>query len=472
MARAPRHRRPRAGPLINEQEECHANLRDPRADNSVEVALGVGAIRIEAGDRPDTTVDVLPSDPNKKADVTAAEQTSIEYADGHLLVKAPSGWRQWMPRRGSESIDVSIALPEGSRVRVDAGVAALHGHGRLGECHCRVGVGDIVLGDTGPVNLKTGAGQIALGHVDGKAETVTGIGTVRIGSVDGTATVKNSSGETSGIGEVMGEARLNAADGSITVDRAGAGIVAKTARGDVRIGEVARAAVDAQTAFGHVDVGVLDGVAAWLDLRTKFGAVRNDLDVTERPAAGQDTVEVHVLDVVRRHHDSPVVRHRRQEGCLVTRSATGTSALEVVGLRKSFGDTVALDGVDLPRRNRFGLRLARAERRRRQDHDRAHPDDADRSRLRERLRVAGHDAAQEPNAVRDVIGVTGQFSAVDTLLTGRRTWRSWRTCVTSNGQRANGGSPNCSTGSASSRRLGKPAAHLLRRHAVAASVSR
>ncbi len=34
------------------------------------------------------------------------------------------------------------------------------------------------------------------------------------------------------------------------------------------------------------------------------------------------------------------------------------------------------------------------------------------------VRVAGHDAAREPNAVRDVIGVTGQFSAVDTLLTG------------------------------------------------------
>lgn len=258
---------------------------------SVEVELGVGDIRIEAGHRPDTTVEVRPSDPSKKADVTA-EQTSVEYANGHLLVKAPSGWRQWMPHRGHESIDVSIALPEGSRVRVEAGVAALQGQGRLGECRCRVGVGDIVLDDVGPVDLKTGAGQITLGRVSGKAEIVTGTGTVRIGVIDGPAVVKNSSGET-WIGEVMGEARLSAADGSITVDRAGAGIVAKTARGDVRIGEVARAAADAQTAFGNVDVGVMAGVAAWLDLHTKFGVVRNDLDVAERPAAGQDTVEVH-----------------------------------------------------------------------------------------------------------------------------------------------------------------------------------
>ena len=34
------------------------------------------------------------------------------------------------------------------------------------------------------------------------------------------------------------------------------------------------------------------------------------------------------------------------------------------------------------------------------------------------VRVAGHDLAAEPDAVRAAIGVTGQFSAVDNLLTG------------------------------------------------------
>jgi ABC-2 type transport system ATP-binding protein len=34
------------------------------------------------------------------------------------------------------------------------------------------------------------------------------------------------------------------------------------------------------------------------------------------------------------------------------------------------------------------------------------------------LRVAGHDLARDPDAVRAAIGVTGQFSAVDNLLTG------------------------------------------------------
>jgi DUF4097 and DUF4098 domain-containing protein YvlB len=141
------------------------------------------------------------------------------------------------------------------------------------------------------MNLKTGAGDITVERAAGKAEIVTGTGAVRIGGVDGTAAVKNSNGDT-WVGEISGAARVSAANGSISVDRVHEGIVAKTAKGDVRIGEVAQGAVVAQTAFGQIDVGVLDGVAAWLDLETKFGNVHNDLDDAESPGAGTATVEV------------------------------------------------------------------------------------------------------------------------------------------------------------------------------------
>jgi hypothetical protein len=33
-------------------------------------------------------------------------------------------------------------------------------------------------------------------------------------------------------------------------------------------------------------------VAAWLDLTTAFGTVRNELDTAEPPTADQDTIEV------------------------------------------------------------------------------------------------------------------------------------------------------------------------------------
>ena len=258
---------------------------------SVGLELGVGDVRIEATDRADTVVEVRPSDPSKEEDVKAAEETLVEYANGHLLIKAPTGWRRWTSR-GHESIDVSVGLPTGSRVRAEAGVASVRCHGRIGESRCKVGVGDIQLDEAGPVDLKTGIGDITVERAVGKAVIVSGSGVVRIGLVEGPAVVKNSNGDT-WIGEVTGEARVNAANGTITVDLAHEGLAAKTAKGDVRLGEVERGTVVAQSAFGDLDVGVRDGIAAWLDLQTKFGDVRNELEASESPGASEDAVEVH-----------------------------------------------------------------------------------------------------------------------------------------------------------------------------------
>jgi ABC-type arginine transport system ATPase subunit len=90
--------------------------------------------------------------------------------------------------------------------------------------------------------------------------------------------------------------------------------------------------------------------------------------------------------------------------------------IETRGLRKSFGDHVALGGIDLD--VAVGTILALLG-----------PDGADKTTTVQilstllpaescQVRVAGHDVAREPEAVRAAIGVTGQFSAVDNLLTG------------------------------------------------------
>jgi hypothetical protein len=258
---------------------------------SVTLEVGVGDIRIVASDRTDTVVDVRPSDPAKKPDVTAAELTRVEYADGRLLVKAPKGWRQWSFRGGGESLDVEIGLPAGSHVGGQAGVAALSCKGRIGECRYRVGLGDIQLDQAGPVQLKSGAGDISVNRAAGDSQITTGSGALVIGSIDGAAVVKNSNGDTR-IGEVTGDLRVKAANGRISVDQADAAVTAKTANGDVRLGEVARGAAVAETAAGTVEVGVRDGVPAWLDLNTRFGNVQNDLEASGPPEPGEDPVDV------------------------------------------------------------------------------------------------------------------------------------------------------------------------------------
>ena len=257
----------------------------------VTVDIGVGDVRITASNRTDTFVEVRPSDPAKQADVAAAAQTRVEFSAGRLLVKSPTGWRRYSLRGGGESIDVQIDLPLGSQLRGEAGVAALHCTGAIGECHYTTGVGDVYVEEARPVHLSTGAGDIAVTRAGGHAQIVTGSGAVRIGSIDGTAEIKGSNGST-WVGDISKDLRAVTANGSIAVDHSHATVVAKTANGDVSLGDVEGGTVVAQTAMGRVDIGIRQGVAAWLDLDTKFGKVYNDLDSAGRPAPGEQTVEV------------------------------------------------------------------------------------------------------------------------------------------------------------------------------------
>jgi DUF4097 and DUF4098 domain-containing protein YvlB len=258
---------------------------------SIVIEVGVGHIGVAAGDRADATVDVKPSTPGKRADVAAAEQTRVDFANGTLSVIGPKGWRQFTSWSNRGSVDITIDVPTGSDLRGTAGVANLRATGRLGDCHFKSGVADIDLDETGPVELVTGSGQLSVGNATGHAVLTTASGAIRAGRIDGTAVVKNSNGDTS-INAVTGELRVKAANGRVTVEHAEDDVVMKSANGDLRVGDVSRGTVVAHTAHGKVDVGVREGVAAWLDLSTQFGTVRNELDDGAPPAAGEATVEV------------------------------------------------------------------------------------------------------------------------------------------------------------------------------------
>jgi DUF4097 and DUF4098 domain-containing protein YvlB len=273
---------------------------------AVSIELGVADIHIAASERTDTLVEVRPTDSAKAADVAAAEQTRVEYAAGKLLIKSPHRkWRHYSLRGGGESVEVQIDLPAGSQVRVEAGMASLHGTGRLGECSSKTGMGDVQLEQAGAVQLKTGGGDISVGQTAGSAQITTGAGGIRIGRIDGSATIKASNGDT-WIGEVTDDLQVKAANGSIVVDRTYATVAAKTARGDIRFNTVMGGAVVAQTAYGQVDIGILDGVAVWLDLDTSFGEVRSDLEAAGAPEPGADAVEI-----VARTSYGDIAVHRR-----------------------------------------------------------------------------------------------------------------------------------------------------------------
>jgi len=98
-----------------------------------------------------------------------------------------------------------------------------------------------------------------------------------------------------------------------------------------------------------------------------------------------------------------------------------SAAITARGIRKSFGEHTVLDDVDLEvdQGTIFAL---------------LGPNGAGKTTIVRILstliraeagtiRVAGHDLATDPDGVRAAIGVTGQFSAVDNLLTGEENLR-------------------------------------------------
>jgi ABC-2 type transport system ATP-binding protein len=102
-------------------------------------------------------------------------------------------------------------------------------------------------------------------------------------------------------------------------------------------------------------------------------------------------------------------------------SAPSSAAIVATGLRKSFDGKVVLDGVELTVASGTVFALLG-------------PNGAGKTTMVNifatllqadggQVQIAGHDLARDPQGVRSAIGVTGQFSAVDDLLTGEENLR-------------------------------------------------
>lgn len=252
---------------------------------------GAGHIWITASDRADTVVEVRPTDESREADVKAAEQTVVDYAAGRLAVRAPKSRFHTLVGPSSRwSVDVTVELPTGSRVDATA-AAEIRVAGRIGDSTFNSAAGSFRLDRTGRLKLRTGVGDISVAEAAGDVEVSTGSGRIWLGEIDGNAVAKSSHGEIT-VGDATGDVRLKSASGDITVERALAGVNAKTAYGNVRVGEIGRGSAVLETGFGEVEVGIAEGTAAWLDVSSKAGRVRSDLDAADEPAPSAETVEV------------------------------------------------------------------------------------------------------------------------------------------------------------------------------------
>jgi hypothetical protein len=261
---------------------------------AVTVDMFLGHVRIIASDRADTVVEVQPSDAAKKEDVRAAQETEVDFAAGHLTVKAPRGWKMYLPPSAirTPSIDVTIEVPTGSRLHGTAHMCRFLVTGELGQCELKTSVGDLQLEKAGPLDLQTSGGNITVDHVVSRASITTGTGSVRIREIDGSAVVKNSNGDST-IRDVTGDLQVKAANGSITVERPRGSVTAKTSNGSIRIGDASRGTLQLETSAGELEVGIHPGSTAYLDVHTKSGTFENLMETAGQPAPGEETVHVY-----------------------------------------------------------------------------------------------------------------------------------------------------------------------------------
>jgi DUF4097 and DUF4098 domain-containing protein YvlB len=255
------------------------------------INVSVGAVEVVAGDRTDTVVTVSPTNPSKAADRRGADETKVDFDGQRLTVVTPK------PRFSlvgpSESVDVRVELPTGSRLTAEIAVGAVRTSGRLGATRVKALSGGAHLDVTGDLWLRAGHGSVDVAASDGGVEVTADHGSIRLGRVTGDALLKASHGSVA-VGESGGDLEARLSYGDLEVGRALGSVVAKTAYGSIRIDEVVSGSVEAESAYGEISVGVRAGVPAWLDLASKNGRVRNALEADTAPAASEQALAVRV----------------------------------------------------------------------------------------------------------------------------------------------------------------------------------
>jgi DUF4097 and DUF4098 domain-containing protein YvlB len=240
---------------------------------SARIEVAFGSVQVRASERSDTVVTVRPRNPRSSADVAAAENALVEFSAGQLLVRSAGRPRLLFFTSGAE-VEVDVALPEGSSVDVRTAAGSVLCTGRLGAVELESTYGDLRLDQAGALRARTTSGGITAGAVDGETEAHTSYGNVRVG-------------------QTAGPARLVTGYGDVTVDRALASLTGSTKYGQVRVGQAVRGSLDLETGYGEVEAGVREGTAAWLDVHSGTGRIRNLLTEAEGPEGADETVEIH-----------------------------------------------------------------------------------------------------------------------------------------------------------------------------------
>ena len=247
---------------------------------AVEVA---GArVRVGASDRTDTVVLVEPIDSASQRDVKVADRTTVDFSAGQLTVKTTVAGDK------DGSVAITIDLPAGSSLVAQLAYSSVDASGALGECELHMASGQVQLDRISALRADVAAGEVAVGHIAGRAAIEGGAAVVRISEAGGAVKFAGSSGRI-WVGDAAGDLDLSNGSGGFDIDRADGSVTAKTGDGAIRIGRLARGRAELANSSGDIEVGVSEGSAVRVDARSTKGAVHNSLP-SQEGSGGELTV--------------------------------------------------------------------------------------------------------------------------------------------------------------------------------------
>lgn len=256
----------------------------------VVVDVPFGNLHVVATERDDVVVTVLPADPSKSGAVRAAEDTRVERDGDAVTIIYPSAWKQYVLPFSAGGALVNIELPVGSSLSGKAG--SLYAEGRLGAVDLNLNGGDARVDEASRLDLKVSAGSVVVDRATGPTTVKASSGYVRINEFSGEGSVRASNGTTT-VGSVTGTLDVVGAHAEIAVGRVHGTLCVKSAHAGIRVDRVESGSVTLTTSYGSIEVNVPEGTAAWLDVASEHGSVRNQLTPTEGPVENEATAEIH-----------------------------------------------------------------------------------------------------------------------------------------------------------------------------------
>lgn len=195
------------------------------------------------------------------------EQVEIDHFHDQLRISLPHHLTN--PPR----LHLELTAPDGLSYQIGSGSADVRISPELDRSRINSGSGAILLTNASDLSANSGSGSITVGVLTGR--------TAQLGTASGDIRIDHANAPL----------HARAASGNVRINRLSADLRASSASGDVSV-SATTASADLRTASGWLQVGVAQGLPAWLDLGSASGRIDIRLEADQPPGEGESYVSI------------------------------------------------------------------------------------------------------------------------------------------------------------------------------------